>query len=438
VNVKPADAIAAFDSASAMLTATARGLEGQPFDRMGRGRLFAATLRAANLLPSALRQRLYAVAGGAEGLPPDQLGSVDAHAVAGWVTDHYQGGQYPGVLLGSSNGAAVHLATALGMPWLPQTLLIPLRWKGNDPARPDRALQFGASVAPQLLRRNPDIALHHMHDANQDQLMIGQMAYFRVKRQRLGAAYERFIRDRLAPGAPIIVLADDSTWPVTKVADRHVFQVGAQGGIAPQDYDWHGIIPDAEAPEAEWGFDGTLLEDVTRFAAETGHPVQVLRYPHTHALSGPIADLQYSLLADAGITADRLLVESFLLIDPTRTREAGLVALWTMFPVESAVRATADHLWSNPARYRSVHIGLFPHGVESRGIAEPSLWRETLSGVEVDFLGVDTRRYPADFAALVRYGAALRQMPRPSAPAPKPGALGIDLAITALAGSLGP
>src|SRR6185295_6112823 len=163
-----------------------------------------------------------------EGRKPDQLGSVDAEEVAGWVTDHYPAGPYPGILLGSSNGAAVHLATALGVPWLPQTLLIPVRWKGNDPARPDRALEFGASVAPDLLRRNPGIALHHMHDANQDRLMIGRMAYFRVKRRRLGAAYERFLRERLAPGAPIVVLADESTWPVTKVAERHVFQVGAQ------------------------------------------------------------------------------------------------------------------------------------------------------------------------------------------------------------------
>jgi hypothetical protein len=434
--VEPADAVAAFDSASSMLEATARGLRNEPFDRVGRGRLFAATLRTANLLPRSVRQRLYAVAGGAEGVAPDRLGAVDFEAVAAWVTEHYSDNKrYPAVMLGSSNGAAVHLATALGAPWLPQTLLVPVRWSGNDPERPDRALEFGASVAPELLRRNPDVVLHHMHDANQDQLMIGQMAYFRVKRRRLGAAYERFLRERLAPGAPIIVLADNSTWPVTTVGDRHFFQVGAQGGIGPQDYDRHGIDTDTDAPEAEWGFDAELLGDVRRFADAAGHPVHVVRYFDTHALSGPVADIQRAWLTDAGITAERLLVESFLLIGPTRTRQAGLVPMWTMFPVESAVEATVEYLRSDGGRYRSVHIGLFPHGVRSRGIAEPALWLEKLGGigVGVGFMGVDRRRYPADFAALVRHGSALRRMPRPAAMAPQPGTLPVAEALDALA-----
>jgi len=424
----PADVVAGFDSASSMLEATARGLRAEPFDRFGRGRAFAGIVRAADLLPRKVRQRLYAVAGGAEGLSADQLGAVDTEAVASWVTGHYEPRRYPGVLLGSSNGAAVHLATALGVPWLPQTLLIPVRWRGNDPARPDRALEFGAATAVKLLHRNEDIALHHMHDANQDELMIGQMAYFRVKRQRLGAAYERFLRERLAPDAPIVVLADESTWPVTKVADRHVFQVGAQGGIGPEDYDRHGIVPDTEAPEAEWGFDTKLLADVQRFARETGHPVHVIRYPDPHGLSGPVADLHHTWFADNGITTDRLLVESFLMIDPTRTLAAGLVPLWTMFPVESAVQTTVDHVRSAPGRYRSVHVGLFPHGVESRGIAEPERWRTALRGLDLHFMGVDVRRYPADFAALVRYGSALRRMPRVAAAA-TPGGLEIDVVL---------
>jgi hypothetical protein len=433
--VEPAGAIAAFDSASSMLEATARGLRDEPCDRVGRGRLFAATLRAANLLPRSVRQRLYAVAGGAEGVTPDRLGAVDFEAVAGWVTDHYPDTRYPAVMLGSSNGAAVHLATALGAPWLPQTLLVPVRWSGNDPERPDRALEFGASVAPELLRRNPDVVLHHMHDANQDQLMIGQMAYFRVKRRRLGAAYERFLGERLAPGAPIIVLADCSTWPVTTVGDRHFFQVGAQGGIGPQDYDRHGIDTDTDAPEAEWGFDAELLGDVRRFADAAGHPVHVVRYSDTHGLSGPVAGIQRAWLNGAGITADRLLVESFLLIDPTRTRQAGLVPMWTMFPVASAVEATTDYLRSAAASYRSVHIGLFPHGVRSHGIAEPALWLEKLGriGVDVSFMGVDRRRFPADFAALVGYGSALRRMPRPAATPPQPGTLPVAEALDALA-----
>lgn len=431
--IAPHRAVAGFDSASAMLEATARGLRGEPFDRLGRGRVFAALVRGAGSLPRPLRRRLYAVAGGAEAVSADRLGELDADAIADWTTGHYRPGRYPGVLLGSSNGAAVHLATALGMPWLPQTLLIPVRWTGNSPDRPDRAAEFGARVAPALLDRNPDIALHHMHDANQDRLMIQRMAYFRIKRRRLGPAYERFLRDRLAPGAPIVVLADQSRWPVTTIAERHVFQVGAQGGLRPDEYDRHGLVADTQAAEAEWGFDPELLADVRRFAAEHGHPIQLISYPDPHALSAPIATLYHGWLTRAGTRADRLLVESFLLIDPVRTLRAGLVPLWTIFPVQSALTVAADHLAATPG-FRQAHVGLFPHGVRSAGLAEPEQWRRRLGAHvrTVDLLGINPRRYPADFAALMRYGHALRHLEPTPGRRPRPGSLTLAEALEAL------
>jgi hypothetical protein len=334
------------------------------------------------------------------------------------------------VLIGSSNGAAVHLATAIGAPFLPQTLLIPVRWTGNSPERPDRAAEFGASVAPTLLDRNPDVVLHHMHDANQDRLMIQRMAYFRIKRRRLGAAYVRFLRACLAPGAPILVLADASNWPVTTIAERHVFQVGAQGGLRPDEYDRRGLTPDTEAAEAEWGFEAELLADVQRFAAEHGHPLHVLNYPDPHALSAPVADLYRSWLAGAGTTADRLLVESFLLLDPIRTLATGLVPLWTIFSVESALHTASRYLAVTNPGYPSVHIGLFPHGVRSAGLAEPDEWIRRIGRyTEAELLGVDPDRYPADFAALVRYGSALRRLPPAPGPRPRPGSLALADAL---------
>src|SRR5207245_1209462 len=79
--------------------------------------------------------------------------------------------------------------------------------------------------------------------------------------------------------------------------------------------------------------------------------------------------------------------------------------------------------------YRSVYIGLFPHGVRSRGLAEPARWlREVERFVgTAELLGVDPDRYPADFAALVRYGSALRHLPE--VPGPDPGSLALADAL---------
>src|SRR5262245_26688267 len=54
-------------------------------------------------------------------LRPEQAREVDAQAVARWFVDHFAEPdvRYPGVVVGSPSGAAVHLAAAVGVPWLP-------------------------------------------------------------------------------------------------------------------------------------------------------------------------------------------------------------------------------------------------------------------------------------------------------------------------------
>ena len=59
------------------------------------------------------------------------------------------------------------------------------------------------------MQANPDLQLHHMHDANQDRLMVQRMTYFRIKRLRLGEAYERFLEECLAPGGNCGLVAVD-------------------------------------------------------------------------------------------------------------------------------------------------------------------------------------------------------------------------------------
>src|SRR5438874_2563043 len=79
----------------------------------------------------------------------------------------------------------------------------------------------------------PDMALHHMVDPSQDRLMSREALYFRLKRLRLGHAYASFITRHLAPGGTLFTVECDLSWPVKRVADRHVFQFGGVGGLSP-------------------------------------------------------------------------------------------------------------------------------------------------------------------------------------------------------------
>jgi hypothetical protein len=345
------------------------------------------------------------------------------------------------VVIGSSNGALTHLCAALGVPWLPQTLLLPVRQRKVSPDDPTRAAHAFDRTARALLDRNPDLVLHHMHDPNQDRLTLRRMAYFRVKRTRLGRAYERFLTERLAPGAPIVVAECGQRWPATTIGDRHLFQFGGVGGMSASEYydgsprvadylrhygvpmrRWTPPPADTEAAEAEWGFEAGLDEDIAAFARRHGHPVLRLRFGTPEDLSPLVAELYRSWYRRRGLPADRLVIDSFMLLDPWWTLRTGAVPYWSVFPVEPSLRRLEEYL-DGTDPYDRMHLGLFCHGVESVGMATAADWSRLLTRARVQgaYAGVSPRLYPSDPRTLFGFQRALRAIPdRPPRPRPLP------------------
>jgi hypothetical protein len=416
--LRPRRSVASFDSATALLMGLARALHERPFPHLGQSAVKAPLVRASMALPLSLRRRVYAFATGTEGVPPNRLGDVDLEQVAAWAVRQYPQRRFPAVLLGSSNGALTHLAAACGVQWLPQTMLVPVRRRGADPLDVRAALVFGARHAQALLQANPGVTLHQMHDANQDALSASEMAYFRVKWHTLPHAYQAFLTDRLEEGAPVIVACDGSSWPVSRVGHRHVFQLGALGGMSPQEYLATPGAPqvDDTAPESEWGFAEPLREDIRRWADGRGHPVVELRYDHPQDPAAGVADTVQAWMRQHGGDAERLLVSSFIVHDPWRTITTRSVPYWTFFPTVPAAEALAAYLDSH--EFEEIDILLFSHGVVSQGLAEAARW-EKLAGRarrHGRLLAVHRAAFPADFATFARYSDALRRLPRARPP----------------------
>ncbi|MFL6136116.1 MAG: hypothetical protein ACJ72A_25140 [Nocardioidaceae bacterium] len=410
--------MASFDSASAFLAALARALEHRDFPHLGQSRLKVPPVYASQFLPERLRRRAYAIASGREGVRPGRLADIDLERVAAWVVGKYPPGPVPAVFLGSSNGALTHLAATCGVPWLPQTLLVPVRRPRADPGDYRAALDFGMRHGPVLLDANPGVELHHMHDANQDALSASQMAYFRVKWRRLPAAYERFLHARLPSDGPVVVVRDGSTWPVTRVGDRHVFQLGAQGGMTPEEYleEPGAPSPDEVAAEAEWGFADELLNSVRDWADREGRRVVEIHYKHPQDPAAAVAETIRGWLQERGETARRLLVSSFIVHDPWRTITTASVPFWTFFPVRRAAADLAAYL--DHAMYDDIDVMLFNHGTRSRGLADARTWQELAGRARARgrLLGVDPTAFPSDFAGFARYTKALRSLPEATRP----------------------
>lgn len=441
VIVKAPRFIAKFDSSAAMLQAIAHFLHGRDFPALGQRPTFAYKLlaRSLNLLPERPREFVYSTFGALEGVVAHKLSDVREEVLAEWMVDLYPKRTYPAVMMGSSSGAAVHLCAALGIPWFAQTFLIPVRRTEIHPDEMRAACDWGAAHADGLLKANPDLQLHHMHDPNQDRLMIRCMSYFRVKRRRLGPAMETFLAQHLAPGGTIFLLDCTRRWPAVQVGERHLFQPGATGGIAAEEYmegsprvaeflerydshrrAWDPPAPDGEYPEAEWGFEPALGDDVARFAAERGFRVRRLAFEEPDDLSPLTADLYRWWYRRRGLPDTRLLVESFILMDPWWTLRTGSVPFWMKFNVSDSADAL-EHYLDAAGPFDEIHMMLFSHGTESAGLAPIDRWQALLRRARRQgrLVGVDAEKYPKDFGSFARYHTEVQRIPD-RVPMPEP------------------
>lgn len=441
--------VAGFDSSSAMLRATANHLRGKDFPNLGLmpGVMEPALNRVfglANRLPSRTKVGLYTASTVSEAVSPKTLSKIDTEDMASWAVDHYPRRRYPAVMLGSTNGAAVHLCAALQIPWLPQSFLLPVRRFGVDPHEPVQEMRWARDPARLFLDDNPDLELHQMLDPVQDLLTSRGLSYFRVKFLRLPLAYKQFLDECLEPGGKIYLLECTLKWPTTSVGDRHVFQFGAPGGATIEEFmtgsprvaeylrqtgsqreRWEPPAPDGESPEAEWGFAPQLRDDVERYLRHRPYAMRRIVFKQPEHLSPVAAELYRKWYAERGLLANRLIAESFILLEPTWMLRVGGVPFWMVFSTEPMDQVLENWL-DEQEPFDEIAITLFSHGVESPGLVPAARWRSILDratkrGV---FLGSDEHAYPQDLASLVRYHSQFPKVFSSRYPLPGPFELG--------------
>lgn len=446
---KPPKGIARFDSAAGMLVALAAALHDRPFSSPSHSPTLDRLLPALNKLPARLREWGYAVGGMAEGVGENHAGDLDLEGIAEWMVNAWPQQNYPAAFIGSSNGALTHLAAAMGTPWLPQTFLCPVRALHNDPDDAQSGFEKGKTVADALLATSPSVAVHHMQDPNQDRLMLAQMSYFRLKLRALPLAFNEFLMRSLPAGATLIVNNCTRQWPVTRTTNRSFFQFGAPGGASEQEYlqggprvaeylarygiereHWDPPAVTDRVPEAEWGFDGYLLAPLRKLAQSQQWRLLELRYEEPEALSYVVAEIYRDWYLSAGILPTRLIVDNFLLMDPWTTIRQHAIPFWLLFCTEPSAAVLERFLEKQP-RFRHIDLMLFSHGTESIGLASIERWQQLLkyASEEGALVGVDSKRFPRDFATFSEYDKALRER-APLLPPPPP--LSVEKAIAGI------
>ncbi|RDV14189.1 hypothetical protein DXT99_15465 [Pontibacter diazotrophicus] len=422
--------VANFDSCSAMAKALGNCLHGQGF--MGVGEVPNSDLLAqvVNALPWKLQKTTYIKGSSHEAVDPGKLKEVQSEEFSKWATNLYPSRKYSTILIGSSSGAAVHLGAAMGAPWLPQTFLIPVKTPEHFSVdTPVQRMEWAREPAHQLLASNPDLQLHHMMDPNQDRPMLDAISYFRVKRLQLGEAYKQFISENLEENGTLLLVECQKSWPGKKVDERHFFQFGGLGGITPEGYlhgseevknflkqnkspveKWDAPDPDGDIPEAEWGFEAALRDDVYRFARENGFQVQRIVYQEPEDLSPFVADLYRWWYRQRNIKPNTLIADMFFLMEPYWTIRTGSVPFWLAFNAKPSTDFLNQYL-QHADSYDNIYILPFSHGVKGVGLATKEDLETVLAHAKKkgDFLGSDPDLYPYDFGTYAKYQKEIQE-----------------------------
>jgi hypothetical protein len=352
---------------------------------------------------------------------------VDADAVAEWMVGQIPPGQFSGLVVGSPHGSAVHLALALGVPWLPASfeVLTPDVLHGH---RPSAWLASGELTAHGVTTENSDVNVRQVYDPVWRGWSGAVFAYGVVRWSRLPTAYREFVAARLAPGAPVIVVRDVSRWLVVPGGGGYSFQLGSRAsGLQPGEYyagvhavhvadgreEWFGHdLPPRQDSDGDRSVDRGFVEDLRRTGAAHGHPIRQVLYRHPDVLSAAVADLYRRWLRHFDRTGSRLIVECGRLIEPWHVLRAGFVPYWCEHPLHAAVE-TLQWWLAGSEPFSSIEVFAEPPGLPLPTMAQLSEW-ETAAAFATRRGAVDrrcARAYPLGVVPPHHATAVLRGHP---------------------------
>lgn len=126
-----------------------------------------------------------------------------------------------------------------------------------------------------------------------------------------------------------------------------------------------------------------------------------------------VAGLFREWYAARGLPANRLIVSSFLLMDPMLALRTGSVPYWAMFGSQPSLDRLAGYLSGTPA-YDDIRLTVFPHGADSIGLPGIGEWEAELRNARRhgELIAIDPAHYPRHFRSLTGFHRELNRLPR--------------------------
>ena len=155
---------------------------------------------------------------------------------------------------------------------------------------------------------------------------------------------------------------------------------------------------------------GAARRDI-ELAHQRGCRVVRLCFDEPDGLSPVTADPYRAWNQRRGVAASRLLIESFILLDPCWALRTGAVPFWMRFNMGPSLDRVRRYL-AEAGSFDEIYLKLFAHDTDSLGLPSIADWRTVLDQARTRgaFLDVDESAYPAHFARYARHDETLRKL----------------------------
>lgn len=423
------EAISREDSSAVTVRSVAAALQGEFVDVWNISTLQQRALRLVTL--GGKRAAIKAVERviASFGVDPIWARRITTDDLASWAVSLYDdvAGPWDTIIIGAPNGGVAHLATALGVPFLPQHFAT--NFRGAAPLDDVQAYQAeGAELATRVLRRNSDMAVINHYDPLHDRFQMKYMNRLRYKLLELPEAYQAFIYQNLKPGGTIIFVDCRYPWPIYLIGERHWFQVGGLGALDGRQFieGEHPQIAALQAaagspPVGNWGLKGALAFDMSEskwgtlpplhervalFARENAYEFVSLEGAHPEYFAYLAFRVWQRLIQRSDLEPQGILLETATQVAPTATRLASLLPIWMPATCARGVeflRRTLRDLGPGQLKQLPLVWLAMPDFAETFEVLPWATWMEAFNGAQVLPMGMDERLYPADPTAL--YGA---------------------------------
>ena len=419
------------ESSSPIVTrAVAAGLSGRYCSTYSFKPWMRVALLALGRLPQKSARFLVSRFQSLSGLPPQALSNLSTESLAADRLNDYAGvpGPFPVITIGAAlGGAAAHLASALGGPFLPQAFVVTLNGGSKDG---DARAYFNRSVelARQIADQNPNLLTIQHFDPVHDGWITRFANHLRLKLLDLPLSYADFIRKNLQPGGAVCLLDSQAAWLHFRVGERSVFQVGGWGGIPAQEYlegsprlrrycasnsmqtcGWRlDGFPVEMGPESEWGSEPAFGQAIEAFCRQEGFRFVRIALPEPHDYSHLAFQTFLELLKREGRQPSGVLVEMFTQFDATAVQRSGLLPLWLVFNTQDSLAFLREMIPDFPPG-KPVFFSPLSTFSLTPDLVPWKDWEAAFTGLEWQAIGARSSHYPSDAAALVNWAAPLRQ-----------------------------